>query len=280
MNDLTGILLTRNCDKFDYCWRESLASLLDFCDKVLVMDCQSEDDTDNALRRIAETEPKLELILGYPWAVANDHTLLAILYNKLREMVQTPWYFLLQADEVVHEDSITWIRQSLTQTYPNGVFVRRLNFWRDPDHYIAFNARNKPCGDEIVRLARQDSPVVGDAESVEPNFKGPAFKDWTDKIRIFHYGMIRDGFKLVDKCIDMQSWFWGKGGQVDKFVLESKSQGKPFNYDAYDNDELVEFKGEHPKYAREWIAQRRKEVEVSESGVPIGYKPIKARGKK
>jgi glycosyltransferase involved in cell wall biosynthesis len=260
MSDLlTGILFTHNCVKFDYCFEAAIESLAAFCDKVLVMDCESDDGTVEALVKLDNKHKHLELILHQPWEVAPDHTRLAVLYNQLRERVKTPWYFELQADEVVHEDSFTWIKQSVeNQTFPSGVFVRRLNFWRDPDHYISFSARNKPCGDEIVRLARQDAPVAGDAESVEPNWKGPAFKGWTDKIRIFHYGLVRDGFKLVDKCLDMQSWFWGKVGKPDRFVVESKAQGKPFNYDAYDNAELVELTGTHPKFALDWIEQRRK----------------------
>jgi glycosyltransferase involved in cell wall biosynthesis len=255
LDQLTGILLTYQCVEQDYCFVPALESLIGFCDKVIVMDCGS---TDGTKEKLLEYQGRFcRVITEQPWEVAHDHTRLAILSNMIREQVQSPWYFHLQADEVVHEASFTAIRCAILNGTSPRHFVRRINFWRDCQHYIPFDAPNKPCGDSIVRLAQKEQIIAGDAESVEPNPRHKDDAQYQDLIQIMHYGMVRDGYKLVEKCINMQSWFWGKDGQPDANVLKSKAEGKPFNYDAYDN-RSVEFRGTHPKFAQEWVKEHTK----------------------
>lgn len=248
---MTGILLSRNLEKFDYCWRESLASVVAFCDRVIVMDCGSDDGTDLLLKKEQEKYSTVDLALNQPWEVSNNHTRLEILYNQLRSMVKTPWYFLAQADEVVHENSQTAIRAIVLGAIPGNTFYcRRMNFWRDFNHYVSFDAKNKPCGDSIIRLGKQDVPVCGDAESICASSPNSHFKD---KILIFHYGYVRNGAKLIDKAIDLQSWFWGPGGRVDPEVIKMKNGDGIFDPSAWHNDEVTELVGTHPKYAEQWI---------------------------
>lgn len=56
---ISGYTTTYNCNQRGYPWRESIESLLDFCDEVVVLDAGSDDGTWNELETWAEKEEKL-----------------------------------------------------------------------------------------------------------------------------------------------------------------------------------------------------------------------------
>jgi hypothetical protein len=75
-------------------------------------------------------------------------------------------------------------------------------------------------------------------------------------IILFHYGMVRERKALLQKSIDMQSWFFERKG-VDLKLLEMKEKyGEVRPEEILPDSELTELKWTHPKFAHQWIRER------------------------
>ena len=63
---LTGHLLIRNGNYFDYCWKEAIASIIDICDEFIILEAHSDkDDTyDHCMALKDKYHPKLRVIRG------------------------------------------------------------------------------------------------------------------------------------------------------------------------------------------------------------------------
>jgi glycosyltransferase involved in cell wall biosynthesis len=255
---LGGSIFTHNTDRFDYCFEESIESLLALCDEVVVLDAESTDSTVPKLREMCDKNPKLKLVEGAAWNVGTNYDRLAILANSAKNHLTTPWHFMLQADEVLHERCIPIIRDIVNNDgYGYESFaVRRWNFFADFNHYVSLHSNKKPCNDAPIRLARTHHPAIGDAESIH------AFKcnySYVPHIEIFHYGLVRKSQALIEKSIDMQSWFHGQGSQPDYRIVAMKNEGTYDPFRLIDQKELSRFEGTHPMFARDWILEREKE---------------------
>lgn len=249
---LGGSLFVRDAIRLDYCVEAAIESLVPVCDDVVVMDCQSQDDTLDLLQAVAERHRNVRIIKDSPWEVAAGYVRLALLANAAREQLRTDWHFMLQADEVLHEASYEAIREAVREDgWGHGTFkVRRLNLWADPGYCVAGGSKLKPCSDEPTRLGKQDVPAVGDGESLIEYRDGASL---VDRVTIFHYGFIRHG--LIEKVIDMQSWFHGPGSTPDERVTRMRDTGGEFRpFDIIPESELVPIPIGHPAVAAGWLA--------------------------
>lgn len=251
---LGGSLFTHDALRQDYCLDASLNSLLELCEEVVVLDAESTDGTYEYLNDKASRNDHLKIVTGL-WECVDNSLRLSALANQARSFLTTQYHFMLQADEVIHENSFDQIMRLVSDNEFDSFICRRWNFWKDANHIVPENSPYAPCSSRIVRLGRTYLEAYGDGESF---YGGNLHTNETiDDIQIFHYGLIRDGYKLVDKCLEMQSWFWGKGSNPDPKIIEMKKDGLPFQHNKSIPDEaLVEFTGTHPKYAQEWLRER------------------------
>ena len=105
-----------------FCIFESLASLLPFCDEMLVMDLGSTDGTLETLYEISKANHKIRLILDrFPLI---DASVFAILANDLVSQCKHENVLYFQADEIWHQDLLTRMGNEFEQ----GNFD--LSFWR------------------------------------------------------------------------------------------------------------------------------------------------------
>jgi len=257
MTGLGGSLFVRDAIRYDYCVEAAIESLVPICDDVVVLDCKSTDGTLDLLRSIEDRHPNVRVFGDVPWAEQSDHYLrLAILANAARELVHARWHFMIQADEVLHESSYASLARLLeADGWGHDTFrVRRINLYGDLDHYIRFDSKLKPCSDEPVRIGRQGVPACGDAESlIEINGDHRTIQDVT----LYHYGYVRHGEALLDKAIDMQSWFFGPRSVVDQRVVKMKADGAGFRpYDIIPETELALLIS-HPAAALDWVRAHR-----------------------
>lgn len=257
---LGGSVFVHNAVKFDYCIRESVSSLCELCDKVVVMDAESDDDTVELILPLKEKYNNLLLVQGAKWECHERYERLALLANQAKNLLRTDWHFMLQADEVIHEDSYHWIRKAIKNNKGCDSYrMRRINFFGDTDHHFKFDLAQdrKPVSDAIDRLAHLRYNAVGDAESlgVDPSTN---CCDWIDKIQIWHYGFVRDERLHCDKVINMQSWFHGPDSTPDHRVVEMKNTTGYFDWKMLkERSDLVRRSKEHPKVAQEWVAARQ-----------------------
>lgn len=262
-----GHLFVRDAIKYDYCVIESIKSMIPFCDKVLVMDCSSTDGTVEMLMDEFAAEPKVRLILDQPWNTATGQggIRLRIIADKCRRMIQDmgyEWQFMLQADEVVHESSYQEILKAVESSRASAYISRRIDMmwnmdlcmWADINKYPA---NKRPMEPSVCRLGVVSLPVIADASDID---RKNADHSTMEKIILFHYSMVRDRHKILDKIIDMHEWYHGQDPwkNNDSRICDMKSRGEPFDPSSWKTPDLLRpIPVPHPKVAQAWVEQRR-----------------------
>src|ERR1700749_4294994 len=100
---LGGCLFIRNGEKYDYCYKEAIQCLLEFCDKVVVCVVPTEDETiDNvcAFKLHYKDSVLIRTVSDKYWNVMDFHSKhrLSIFTNYAIEMLDTDYVFSLQGD--------------------------------------------------------------------------------------------------------------------------------------------------------------------------------------
>jgi len=266
-NRLGGSMFIRNGIRYDYCFREALASLCAVCDEVVILDAGSDDGTIDVLKEIAANTVNLTLYTGATWECERPgypgKDRLAVLANQAKDLLSPAcnWHFMLQADEVIHEDSFPAIRKIVEEDDPAmlAVAVRRLNLYGDMNHHVRLGDMpagfGKPCNDAPIRLARRQYVALGDAESLGgvPSHSDFNF-DYVDRIITFHYGYVRNPIVEVNKVLDMQGWF---GCGQDERIKRMKAESKPYDpFEIMPRECHEELRITHPSFSRQWVSQR------------------------
>ena len=261
MTTLGGSLFVRNAIQYDYCVKEAVASLAALCDEVFILDCQSDDGTTQMLGDyISENFSNVKYQTNGDWNCGKDYKKLATLANACIKHLNTDWHFMLQADEVIHEDSFETIRKIINENKKVGrqtFAVRRFNLFGTVDHHIRFDLPQKPCSDQPVRIGTKGTKAKGDAESLEwTNID----KSHINEILIYHYGYVRHDVQNIQKAVDMQSWFWGPGreNQVDGRLLTMRETGKWEPYKLLAESSVTPIPKPHPRFSKAWADERRK----------------------
>ncbi len=254
---LGGSIFVHNAIKFDYCIVESIDSLCAICDEVVALDAQSEDNTIEILNSCKTNNKNLTVITGADWHCADNYTRLSILANQAKDHLKTDWHFMLQADEVIHEDSFPFIKNVISQNKYDSFLCRRINFFGDLNHYLRFDLdqNKKPCSDVVMRLANLKYRAFSDAESLATDPKTTS-SNLIDQIKIFHYGMVRKDQQYINKTMDMQSWFMGQGSQPDHRVV-AMTNGVYEWEKMKERIDLTELTTSHPVFAQNWVNERQ-----------------------
>jgi hypothetical protein len=255
---LGGSIFAHDAVRFDFCLREAIDSLCALCDHVVALDCESTDETLDLMHECAAKHSNLEVHDSGVWECAQDKERLRLLATQAKDLLppECDWHFMLQADEVVHEASFPVIREAIAREDATAYQCRRLNLWGDYDHYVRLDSSMRPCGDMICRLGLRRFDAYGDAEALDA-FR-EASRDLTDRIVIFHYGLVRDPAIMCDKCIEMQSWFFGPDGRPDPRIVAAKAEHGMFRpFDIIPPSELARIPMGHPVFMHEWLAERR-----------------------
>lgn len=255
-------IFVRNAIEYDYCIIEAVQSLLKF-DQVVIVDCCSTDGTTQMLFDRFGLLPNVKLVTGQPWEVAYGEAgkRLAIIANIARLHLQTKWHFMLQADEVLPEDSYTTIKSIIKacefigeSLRPKKFMCYRFNLWGNKDLIVRFDSKKRPVGDVICRLALTTEEVIGDAESINPE---GALQLYASSIPIIHYGFIRKGFIQLKKIKDMQTWFWGSPEAVDKRAIAQLEDDGIFRPCVWiGREDLQKLPIRHPKHMAKWLSER------------------------
>ena len=246
---LGGSVFSYNALTFNYCIGECVESLADACDKVVYLDAKSTDGTLELIEKIASERDNIQIVKGAEWECAPDFRRISLLANRAKSYLDTDWHLLLQADEVIHEDSFKHIREAIRKK-KTSFLCRRINLFADRDHYVGFDVPNerKPVSDEVIRLARTELNAHGDSENLHSG--ADMSKIYLDRIKIWHYGFIRNRKKLVDKSKYLLSWFWGDSTEDER--LNQEYDWKNF----LDDGHLAELKWEHPARMTEWLSSQ------------------------
>jgi len=224
MSKLAGISLIRNNNTYDYHIRETLLSLLEFCDHVYCTAVRSEDGTDEILSELADLYLGRLTILWQTeeeWQAQAGKEKLSYFTNIAIERAQKDrheWVLYVQGDEIVGPQAYQHILSAI-ETYSNdeAFLMPRLNLWGDSRHHLTCPQNRMPCSTQVIRLAKSHCRAIGDAESLDGVCK------WIlDEAEIFHTGFIRDRFKMIGKVRNMVEGVFGMS--PDK-ALDTMSDG-------------------------------------------------------
>lgn len=247
MKRLGGTLFIKDGVKFDYCFREAILSLKEFCDEVIVVDAGSVDETVSILKTLEDSKTKIIYLDGSEWEQEQGREKLNYFTNKAIEQLTTEWNFNLQGDEIVHEKSYETIHKAINSELAESYMCTRINLWGSPYMQLNVPQERKPCSSQIIRLAKSEYRSWGDAESLDAQ----CIYDFVNDINIWHYGFVRKKEIMKSKIINMQK---------DVFLVDVDK--KLDNMEVFDStawftkEDLRPIDMPYPKIMKEWVKTR------------------------
>jgi len=268
--EISGSMFIHNAIKNDYCIEAVAASFSDLCEEVIILDAESDDGTVDLLYEIAKKRNNIKIHTGAIWACERPgmggYDRYAVLADKAKALTKHRTHFMIQADEVLHEDSVPIIHEALINNPRTSYSITRYNVFGSPDTYLRFDSKQltgyeQPCNIRPQRLGDRDLVILGDAESIYPGHNPGALPL---EACLFHYCHVRDPRKQLDRIIGIQDWFFsktGSGGEVDKKVIDQQNTFGYFDARAWYPDDrcFIPIPKPHPKYALQWVKERRKQ---------------------
>jgi hypothetical protein len=247
---LGGSLFIRNGEWLDYCYKEAIECLLQFCDKVAICVVPTKDRTVDYIRGWYGNRPDVIVrsISDEDWHRMEFQTKhrLSIFTNYAIEMLDTDYVFNLQGDEIVDPSSYEYIRQAIHEEY-EGYLCSRINLWGSPYTQLNVEHSRKPCSTEIVRLTKTCYRAYDDAESIA----APVESKYLYKIKIWHMGFVRKREVHPAKIREMQ-------GNIFRCGVDSKLEGMNV-FDStkwFTEADLIPIEGELPPLIRQWAKDR------------------------
>ena len=251
-NKLAGTLLVYNGNRYDYCFKEAIQCLLEFCDKVIVVAGGEDGTFHDCVFMFAPNDEKLEVIKisKEQWEEQKGKEKLNYFSNiaiKRAEELGYEYQFNLQSDEIIHEKSYPEIRKAI-ETGSEGYMCNRINLWASPYMQLDVPQERKPCSTSIIRLTKTKYRSVDDAENIEVPIVDTYFESG---IRIYHMGFVRKQEVMKDKIKNMQVNVFGM--DYDKKL----DQCEIFNpYLWFSKEDLKPIDEPLPKIIKNWAADR------------------------
>lgn len=235
---ISGFSFVRNAVLYDYPVVESITSILPLCDEFVLAVGRSDDETLELIHSIGS--PKLRIIETV-WdptrrtggAVLADQTNIAL------AAIQGKWGFYLQADEVVHENDLIHIENSVRQfdaeSPVEGLLFDYVHFYGS---YSLIGASRRWYRREI-RIVRPTVGLTswGDAQGFRINGRKMRVKH--SEARIFHYGWVKPP-KIQQAKQRSFNTLW----HSDEWV--TRNVGNSAEYDYSNGGILAPFVGSHP----------------------------------
>jgi hypothetical protein len=248
---LSGFTIVRNAIKLDFPIVPAIRSVLEVCDEVVVNVGRSEDATRDLVAAIGD--PRVR-ILDAEWDFSKRNEMLSIETQRAMEACRGAWGIYVQADEVLHEDGAR-VLSGLTREWDSdarveGLLVRYRHFYGGFDT-IATNRRWYRREVRCIRLGRDIHPFQG-----AQGFRvGPGRRriraGVTDAV-MFHYGWARPAKAIREK--------YEASKVIYPWSRERSAQEQARGYLEW-MPLLRRFTGEHPRAAREWVAERAHDPE-------------------
>jgi len=242
-NGLSSYTFIFNGIKYDYPLEESVESILPAVDQHILCECFSTDGTGELCDKLAKKHSKIKLI-HMPWG--NHFSIQEALANYCVNATDFEWSFKLDADEILHHDSIDKLRE-----IPK---VMSIDVGAVSTHYTHFMANYETefdfCYRRVTRMTRKGFGWYwsGDACDLNPG-RGKVFNS---DIEIFHYGKVKNEKIAFQKEWDFQQMYTDLGFPDPKMrEMKDKLGEEICDYlylfeDAITSGKVRKFTGTHP----------------------------------
>jgi len=255
---LVGFTIIRNNFKFDYLLREAVGSVLPVVDRHIIVECFSEDDTYAEVCQMKQENPKI-MVLRHPWG--KHFTILQQVANFATSYVRPgDWFFQIQADEVMHEDSLPVLEALPRLLQDNGAVAARPHYWHFMGNYSTefdFMYRHK------LVFAQQGHGWTWDGDACQLMNGQGRMADVG--IEVFHYGKVHEAKKALEKEQAFQSMYEEAGlGFPDPKLRQMQETIGEMDYlylfeAAIEAGQAREFTGTHPAIMKERIEKAKQE---------------------
>jgi glycosyltransferase involved in cell wall biosynthesis len=272
---LSGYTYVRNGIQLDYPFVESIKSVLSICDEFIVVLGDSQDKSREAIQSI--NSDKIRIVDSvWDFSKREGGVVFAEQSNIGLDHVSGDWVFHIQADEVIHEDDLYKIKESINKYDSNpkvqGMILPYYHFWGG---YNYIRTTRKVHRYE-VRLFRnlkgirsyRDSQGFRLYSSVDNYLKGETGK----KLRVkkidapmFHYKRVRPPEKMKEK---MNMFF--KLYKDDAWLKKYEEKGTVYDYNKI--DKLEEFHKSHPAVMKERVDNQNWEFVYDKSKQTMKFK--------
>jgi hypothetical protein len=251
---LVGFTIIRNNFKYDYLLRESVGSVLPVVDRHIIVECFSDDDTYAEVLEMRRENPKI-MVLRHPWG--KHFTILQQVANfAISHIPPGDWFFQIQADEVMHEDSLPILEALPRLLQDSGAIGARFHYW----HFLAnyefefdFMYRRK-----LVFAQQLSEFRVGwDSDACQLLLAGENLMG--------HYGKVHEAKKALEKERAFQAMYEGGGlGFPDPKLKQMQETIGEMDYlylfqAAIEAGQAREFTGTHPAIMKARIDRAKQE---------------------
>jgi hypothetical protein len=246
---VSGFTFVRNALKYDYPIVEAINSILPLCDEVIVAVGNSDDDTLNLIKSIADSKIK---IIETVWddSLREGGRVLAVETDKAFQHISSDadWAFYIQGDEVMHEKYIDVVRENMIR-YKDEKSVDGLLF-----NYLHFYGSYDYVGESYtwyrreIRIIKNNKDIYSykDAQGFRKKGNLKLNVKHIDAY-IYHYGYVKEPKAMQGKQLSFNK-FWHADEWIDKNVVKAEE----FDYSGV--DALARFTESHPEVMKKRIA--------------------------
>lgn len=238
---VSGFTFLRNAQINGYPFVESIKSILPIVDEFI---CAIGQSTDQTRAMVESIEDKKIKIIDTTWNESMQDR--GFVYGQQKMIAQYncsgDWAFYLEGDEVLHEDEIQSIRETMALNVSDAsveaLYFNFFHFYGTPSQVGIAGYRKAP---RIIRnTIRTIAPDGLFWVVLDKNKAGRYPQAKSAGANIYHYGHCRNVAKMAEK-LKRVGRYWGNEHQ---------------SFDGYGNIDLAElrpFRGSHPKLMQSWL---------------------------
>jgi hypothetical protein len=243
---VSGFTILRDGVKFRYPFVESICSLLDLVDEFIVNVGDGEDGTLEAVQGIGS--PKIR-ILRSTWEPRLFHGgyILAHQTNLALAQCGGDWCFYLQGDEVVHENDLERIENTMRR-YQGSRRIEGLTF-RYQHFRGSYEIRDPLSYRRQVRVIRNGVGIESVKDACGFACHRRRLRTRSSGASIYHYGWVRSPQVMARKTQQFNQFYHGPTSAGTGSAVEEDA----WSVWKYELCRCVPFRGTHPQVMQERI---------------------------
>jgi glycosyltransferase involved in cell wall biosynthesis len=150
---ISGFITLKNVLKQGYPFVEAIAASLPVCDEFLISEGYSTDGTYEVCEKMAQLNKKIKLFRD-EWPCDRRDSIIADVTNIVRARCNGDYLLSIQANEIIHEESVALIR-ALPEIYPKRISFSLpfIHFFRDYQFNQEFRLRFTKNVDSIISVS-------------------------------------------------------------------------------------------------------------------------------